>query len=139
MGNKMLLAIGVLTLVGGSLSAAYYTNRDENQNYNSHDHQDNSSKQYGNSSVRNGSAQISDKDLEKNVRDALSGNWLSTNYKDVQVVVSNGSVTLSGYVQSDKDKSDAEDKVRKIAGVRNVRNQIEVKKPAESSYRSTRH
>ncbi|MEX1013436.1 MAG: BON domain-containing protein [Waddliaceae bacterium] len=76
--------------------------------------------------------QLSDSEIEKRVRDELSGGWFSNKYQDVHVEVSNGAVVLSGTVDSKSDSKDLEKKVKKISGVRNVRINVEVRDAAHS-------
>lgn len=65
-------------------------------------------------------------DLNKRVREALSGGWFSSGYKNVTFEVNGANVTLRGTVDSNEHKKNAEDAVRKVDGVQNVNNQITV-------------
>ena len=74
-------------------------------------------------------------DLNKRVREALSGGWFSSGYKNVTFEVNGSDVTLRGNVDTAENKRNAEDAVRKIDGVRNVNNQITVSGDASTSNR----
>lgn len=69
----------------------------------------------------------SDQEISKQLGKTLTSGWFSKGYQDVTYDVNNGNVTLSGSVESDKDKIKAEDAVKKIDGVKSVTNQINVK------------
>ena len=68
---------------------------------------------------------VSDQDIQRKVHNALSS-WFSNEYKNVSFDVNNGVVTLRGTVNTEEEKRKAEDSVRKIDGVRQVNNQINV-------------
>lgn len=51
---------------------------------------------------------------------------------DVQVTVQNGVVTLKGAVASQQDKQDVEARVKAVAGVTRVDNQLEIKADAQT-------
>jgi hyperosmotically inducible periplasmic protein len=68
-----------------------------------------------------------DRTITQNIRDAITADdTLSTNGKNVKIITVDGSVTLRGPVKSDKEKADIEAKAKKIAGVKNVDNQLEI-------------
>jgi len=67
-------------------------------------------------------AQTNDAQLQASVRKALS----SSSFKEVQVSVQNGIVTLSGSVPLFANKLTAEQKVRHVKGIGAVRDQIQV-------------
>ncbi len=68
-----------------------------------------------------------DRTITQNIRDAITADdKLSTNGKNVKIITVDGSVTLRGPVKSDKEKADIEAKAKKIAGVKNVDNQLEI-------------
>ena len=70
----------------------------------------------------------SDTQLQKDVLDELT--WEPTvSEKEIGVSVKNGVVTLSGYVQSYAQKRAAEKAVARVAGVRAVAEDIQVKLP----------
>lgn len=81
-------------------------------------------------SKKNDSAGISDQKIEKQVRDQLSSGWFAKGYEQVDVQVNNGIVTLQGFVNSQEDKNKLEQEVRKIDGVTNVNNQLNIQVPA---------
>lgn len=68
----------------------------------------------------------SDTLLQQKVDDTLKNNYLRKNYKQVNARVYNGNVTLTGTVESDQDRLDAEKRVRDIKGVRQVNDQLRV-------------
>lgn len=69
-------------------------------------------------------ATSADDQLSKNVRDALSPGMFTKGYEQVISSVKGGSVTLSGFVPTQKDKDAAEKAVRNVRGVRDVTNNI---------------
>lgn len=71
---------------------------------------------------------ISDADINKKIRDALSSGWFSKGYPDVAYDVYNGSVNLKGTVETHEDAAKVVDSVKMIDGVRQVNNQIKVAK-----------
>lgn len=66
-----------------------------------------------------------DEDLRRSLNDALTGGMFSKSYKQIQIQVNNGVVTLSGFVETEDDRKDALDRVRKI-GVRHIDDRITV-------------
>lgn len=74
----------------------------------------------------------SDNDLRADVEAEL--NWDSNvDQRGILVSVKGGVVTLGGHVPAYKDKWSAEDAVKKIAGVRGIANDIEVKPTATAA------
>ena len=68
-----------------------------------------------------------DRTITQKIRQAvMQDEALSTNAKNVKIVTMNGIVVLRGPVNSEQERAEIERKVRTIAGVRNVDNQIEV-------------
>ena len=53
---------------------------------------------------------------------------LSMNAKNVKIISRDGNVTLRGLVESDAEKAIIQDEAARVAGVRNVDNQIDVRK-----------
>jgi osmotically-inducible protein OsmY len=47
--------------------------------------------------------------------------------RNIQIVTRNGAVTLRGVVRSDQERADLERRARKVAGVTQVHNQLQVK------------
>ena len=70
---------------------------------------------------------IDDEALTKSVEKALK-NSEAFKFPDVVVVVNKGEVQLSGFVADRGQKDAAGDMAKRVAGVRNVDNKIEVKK-----------
>jgi hyperosmotically inducible periplasmic protein len=71
-----------------------------------------------------------DLDLVAKIRDAVTDDHtLSTNAHNCKIIVSAGTVTLRGVVDSQAEKEAVEAKARAVAGVTSVDNQLEVKAP----------
>lgn len=85
--------------------------------------------------VSNQTEVVDDQEIAKHIQNALGGGWFSSGYPNVTFEVNNGYVILRGSVaqQADKDKLDSE--IKKIAGVRQVSNQLMIGagKPALNS------
>lgn len=71
--------------------------------------------------------EIDDEQLTKLVNRAMKDS-VAFKFPDVQVATHKGEVQLSGFVANAEQKDAAGDLAKKIAGVRNVDNKIEVKK-----------
>ena len=71
----------------------------------------------------------SDSEIERDVRDELKWNP-NLDAEDIAVSVKNGVVTLTGFTKSYTDRLEAELAAKRIAGVRAVANDIEVRLPA---------
>lgn len=67
-----------------------------------------------------------DEELQKKVEDTLKSNYLKKNYDTVVATVSNGVVTLSGTVDSEKDRQDIHDRIQKINGIKNIVDRLQV-------------
>lgn len=68
-----------------------------------------------------------DRTITQTIRKAItSDDSLSTNAKNVKIITNDGTVTLRGPVQSEKEKADIEAKAKQVAGVKNVDNQLEI-------------
>lgn len=77
--------------------------------------------------------QPSDTQIAKEVRDALAPGMFTKGYDRVSSDVSNGTVVLTGTVQSQSDREKLEKSIRKIDGVRDVRNNVRVLDAAASA------
>lgn len=73
-----------------------------------------------------GMAMVSDQDLQKQIDDTLKNNYLKKNYDAVNATVSNGRVTVSGMVESEKDHQEILDRLKKINGITNINDHIQV-------------
>src|SRR3984957_7048900 len=71
----------------------------------------------------------SDSEIERDVRDELNWNP-DLDADDIAVSVKNGVVTLAGFTHSYTDRLEAEAAAKRVAGVRAVANDIEVRLPA---------
>lgn len=75
---------------------------------------------------RNDQKIVSDQDITNKIRGALSSGWFSKGYENVSYQVNNGYVTLTGTVETLKNRTDVEHRITKIDGVKQVDNQITV-------------
>lgn len=64
--------------------------------------------------------------VQHRVEDALKNNYLKKNYNDVNARVYNGTVTLSGTVESEEERQDVESRIRGVTGVNNVNDQLQI-------------
>ena len=78
----------------------------------------------------------SDERIKEDVNDRLSDDY-SIDASDIEVMVTNTEVTLSGTVDSREDKRRAEDIAESVSGVTNVENRLRVKRGDHGSYTST--
>ncbi|HEX6716651.1 MAG TPA: BON domain-containing protein [Pyrinomonadaceae bacterium] len=78
----------------------------------------------------------SDERIKEDVNDRLSDDY-SIDASDIEVMVTNTEVTLSGTVNSREDKRRAEDIAESVSGVTNVENRLRVKRGDRGSYTST--
>src|SRR3954465_6345619 len=71
----------------------------------------------------------SDRDIERDVKEELE--WdPDLDASDIAISVKNGVVTLAGFVKSYTDKYEAEAAAKRVAGVRAVANDLEVRMPS---------
>lgn len=63
----------------------------------------------------------------------LEDETLSENGKNIKITVSEGVVTLKGAVNNERERNIIAQKVRSINGIRNIDNQLEIKRNGESS------
>jgi osmotically-inducible protein OsmY len=71
----------------------------------------------------------SDDEIERDVKDELGWNP-DLDASNIAVSVKDGVVTLAGYVRSYTDKYEAEQAAKRVAGVRAVANDLEVRMPS---------
>jgi hyperosmotically inducible periplasmic protein len=75
-----------------------------------------------------------DRSITQKIRQSvIDEGELSTNAKNVKIITTNGVVTLRGVVNNDSEKNELGRKARSISGVRNVDNQLEVIRNAQST------
>lgn len=74
-----------------------------------------------------------DDEISKNVQETIYG-WFSSGNKNVAFEVNDGVVTLTGIVNSPEEKSKIEDSVKKIKGVKQVNNKINVNDTKKIAY-----
>ena len=68
-----------------------------------------------------------DRTITQKIREALiADESLSTNAKSVKIISHNGMVTLRGPVKNEQEKSAVEARTKRVPGVKNVDNQLEV-------------
>ena len=72
---------------------------------------------------------MTDTDLERDVKAELRWNP-NLDDADIAVSVKDGVVTLAGFTKSFSDKYEAENAVKRVAGVKGIANDIEVRLPA---------
>jgi osmotically-inducible protein OsmY len=71
-----------------------------------------------------------DVEVTRRIRKALMADKsLSTNAKNIKIITLNGKTTLRGPVESTKEQSRVVKKATRVAGVRNVTNELEVTNP----------
>ncbi|MCE5318928.1 MAG: BON domain-containing protein [Parachlamydia sp.] len=70
-----------------------------------------------------------DDQLNKKIRDKTSRGWLWNSYKEVILNTNNGSVTLTGMVDSAKDQQKLLKEIQKVEGVRSVQSRLTIKNP----------
>jgi osmotically-inducible protein OsmY len=121
--------IGLLAAIGliaqfGVVQAAYNTYSNNSNSYSN-----------GNTQTTNGN----DAKIRKEIQDNLKSGWFSRGYEDVTADVVNGTVTLRGSVDTQDEKQKIEDKVRKVDGVVNVINQINVAPKSSYNNQSNRN
>jgi hyperosmotically inducible protein len=75
---------------------------------------------------RSAGQSIDDQAVARRVQEALSSDP-AYKFTDVKVVAYQGKVQLSGFVDKGEQKGQAEDIARKVAGVKEVRNDITMK------------
>jgi hyperosmotically inducible protein len=71
-------------------------------------------------------ASDADRILNAKIRDKISG-WFTDSYKNITLNTSNGVVTINGFVSSNDDLTKLLKEVRKVDGVRNVNNNVQIK------------
>jgi hypothetical protein len=75
----------------------------------------------------------SDERIREDVNDRLTDDYY-IDASDVEVMVENGEVTLTGSVRVRTDKRRAEDIAESVSGVRNVENRLRVKETGYGNY-----
>lgn len=74
----------------------------------------------------NGKAGSTDTLMQNKINDALKNNYLKKNYNTVNATFKNGSVTLTGIVESEDDRQDVESRVRSVDGVKDINDQLQI-------------
>lgn len=82
---------------------------------------------HGNEDARRSSTfAMTDKEIGRGIRDALARSAFIPQSADIDIVVCDGVVVLSGFVGSQDARATAEVLVRDVAGVRDIRNEITI-------------
>jgi osmotically-inducible protein OsmY len=77
--------------------------------------------------AENQSENEANRTITQNIRDALrADDSLSTNAKNVKIITKQGMVTLQGPVKNEQEKNAIEAKAKRVTGVKNVDNQLEI-------------
>jgi osmotically-inducible protein OsmY len=76
--------------------------------------------------------ELSDSELENRIRETLTGRWFAKSYPNVRISVNNGNVTLSGQVETESDRLDVENKTKEISGVKQIKNQLQIKRAMDT-------
>ncbi len=71
-------------------------------------------------------ASSADDQLNKKIRDNISGGWLWDSYKEISLNTNNGVVTLEGTVDSPSDQQKLLNEIQKVDGVRMVRSNLRI-------------
>lgn len=71
-------------------------------------------------------AATTDQDLQKQIDDTLKNNYVKKNFDTVVATVSAGAVTISGTIDSDKDRQEIRDRLQKIKGITNINDRLQV-------------
>lgn len=79
-----------------------------------------------------------DSQLKDQVHNELTNNWFSKNYPGIDVQVSNGIVFLNGEVASQKDKSEIQNRIKGLKGVKRIENNISTKEHKSTDHKSAK-
>lgn len=75
---------------------------------------------------------IMDDEIAQKIHPIMVGNWMTSGYPHVTFDVNNGTVNLRGIVDTREDKNKIEQAIKKIEGVKGVKNEITVGMPTGS-------
>jgi osmotically-inducible protein OsmY len=76
---------------------------------------------------RDSAATPQDRQLNAKIRDKISNGWFTKDYETVVLKTANGIVIITGTVDKPEDAQKVSDKIKDIAGIRSVNNQLSVK------------
>ncbi len=79
-----------------------------------------------------------DSQLKDQIHNELTNNWFSKNYPGIDVQVSNGIVFLNGEVGSQKDKSEIQNRIKGLKGVKRIENNISAKDHKSADHKSAK-
>lgn len=68
-----------------------------------------------------------DRQINSRIRDAIGNGWFAKKYEAIVIRTDQGIVTIEGFVDTFDDQRKLNDEIRKIAGVRSVNNNVQVK------------
>jgi osmotically-inducible protein OsmY len=103
--------------------------KDYRNSYYAYGEEDNQYDQNKNNNQGNENQEAFQSDLEllNKLLNALENNPWHKSYKNINIRVSNGNITITGTVGSEQDRKDVRSIIQKIRGVRNIDNQLEIK------------
>ncbi len=120
-------------------------NENRQQQYNSNSNQEQyspneantySGNKFGTRQQMQRRGQVSDESLRQKIKDKLTNAKYSKSYGNLDIQVSNHTVTVTGYVDTQGDRQDVENRVKSTPGVKNVNLYIMVKNPKSGTQRS---
>lgn len=139
----------------------YNQNRGEDRNFDQNRNFDNRGLQRGQSSTRFGqptsfesstnqstfsrsgqATNLSDKDLNSKINADLKNSSSAPKFKDVTVIVTNGAIIISGFVDNEQDRQELKNRILQFKGLKNIddrlvlRNKAYERKISDSGFRS---
>jgi osmotically-inducible protein OsmY len=75
-----------------------------------------------------GESATSDDDIKNKIRSILNSEWLPYDISEVAYTVNEGNVTLTGSVETLSNKKKLEDQIKRIDGVNQIDNRLEIVK-----------
>lgn len=75
-----------------------------------------------------------DEQLNKKIRENISKGWLWDSYKEISLNTKNGTVTLTGHVNSIEDQYKLQQEIQKINGVKSVISDLKIKEENDSNW-----
>ncbi|GAB4226367.1 MAG: hypothetical protein Tsb0021_02260 [Chlamydiales bacterium] len=78
----------------------------------------------------NGNSQnqsVSDQDIKRKIEKELKGGWFSSSYKNINIEINDGVVTVTGIVENTSDMKEVEDRIKNIKGVQMLKNNLVTK------------
>jgi len=119
------IAAGLVMLLAAAVAQPVQAQSDEHKADNTSVNK--SDRQSGQPTADQQKENVSDRDMSKNIRRAITKDKsLSTYAHNVKVISEHGTVTLSGPVRSEEEKHAVEAKAAEIAGQNNVKSELSV-------------